>query len=286
MKQNSVSHNDILTETLLSVGWIIMVPGQSMILYSRLHLISQNRKLLRFVFWLIIVNAVVLCAPTTVLNWGSHASNPVPFTRGYSVIEKVQMTLFSVQEFFISGVYLWEVRRILKVIFEGSTRKVMWQLVAMNALIIILDVTLLTVEFFDFYMIEITFKSLVYSVKLKVEFGVLSNMVSVVTDQSNANKVTMAVARRFPNIDAEKLASSDLCPSSSARLSKRSDQSSECAVQDDGCEVRGLQQNLPPNWRLSIGHESPIAPNLLEIQRNHGISTQSSMDNLYPGRLG
>src|ERR1700761_3436884 len=91
MKQNNVNHNETLTETLLTIGWVIMLPGQSMVLYSRLHLISQNEKLLRFIFWLIIVNAVVLCAPTVVLNWGSRTVHPAHYTRGYSIMEKIQM---------------------------------------------------------------------------------------------------------------------------------------------------------------------------------------------------
>jgi hypothetical protein len=265
MKQNNVSHNAPLTETLLTLGWVILVPGQSMVLYSRLHLISQNRRLLRFIFWLILVDALLLCGPCIVLNSGQYSSNPDPYTQGYIVMEKIQMTMFTVQEFFISGVYFWEVRKVLKVIFKDNTRKIMFQLIAMNILIIILDVAMLIVIGFGFYMIETTMKAMVYSIKLKVELAVLTKMVSVFTNRNSANRVAGAGRRSEP----EKSISSDVSETPTPY---------------------SQQENLPPHWRLSMDLEKPPKPSLIDIQRNHGISQikskESSMENLYPGRLG
>jgi hypothetical protein len=169
MKQNNVSHNERLTDALMTVGFLILIPGQSLVLYSRLHLISQNRNLLRFLLWLIIIDTIVLCTPTTVFMWSANLNHRKIYIDGYAVIEKIQMTAFSAQEFLISGIYLYEVRKVLKYIIEGGTRKIMWQLVAMNVLIIVLDIALLTVEFLNYYMIETTLKALVYSVRTRLE---------------------------------------------------------------------------------------------------------------------
>jgi hypothetical protein len=54
--------------TLATIGFYVMVPGQSVVLYSRLHLVCQSHKVLRFVLWLIIIDAVILLIPTTVLT--------------------------------------------------------------------------------------------------------------------------------------------------------------------------------------------------------------------------
>lgn len=278
MKQNSVSHNDNLTESLAAIGWIIMVPGQSIVLYSRLHLITRNEKLLRCILWFIIINSFVLCTPTVILDWGSRAHSPEPFTRGYAIMEKIQMTVFSVQEFCISGIYLWKVRRALKVIFDGRTRNLMWQLIAMNIFVMCLDIALLTVEFFDLYMIQTTLKSLVYSVKLKVEFGVLSNMVSVVTSRKEKH-CKRGIPRNLSSVDVEKSADGEVDK-------KEISSAGEYSVRgDDDLEIRSLQQNLPTNWRLSIGHENSTEPTLLE-GRETVSSAKSSCENLYPGRLG
>ncbi|KAI4678043.1 uncharacterized protein J4E88_006561 [Alternaria novae-zelandiae] len=186
MKQNSVAHDPRLYNTLLTLGWILMVPGQSMVLYSRLHLISPNLRLLRFIFWVIIVSAVCLCVPTVVLNLRLFTTHPERYLRGYMVMEKIQMTLFTIQEISISCVYLWETRKLMRVIFDGKARKWMWQLVAMSILLLILDIALLTTEFLNLYMIQTTFKSLVYSFKLKIEFAVLSQIVRVIQDRAHS----------------------------------------------------------------------------------------------------
>lgn len=297
MKQNNVSHNERLTDGLMTVGWLILVPGQSIVLYSRLHLISQSRTLLRFLLWLIVIDTIVLCTPTSVLMLSANITHKKPYINGYAVMEKIQMTAFTAQEFLISGIYLFEVRKVLKFIIEGSTRRIMWQLVAMNILIIVLDIALLTVEFFNYYMIETTLKALVYSVKLKVEFAVLSKIISVVTNK--ANKVGRAPRRPAAVVtDLEKseafIATTDSgfsdmsSVSSPTRPRHRSHRQSEPIPQDDIRQLRGLQQNIPTDWRLSIGHEPLAAPNLLEIQRSRESSSHSlsSIENLYPGRLG
>lgn len=299
MKQNNVSHNERLTDSLMTLGWLIMIPGQSIVLYSRLHLISQNRTLLRFLFWLIIIDTVLLCTPTSVLMLSANITHKDVYINGYAIMEKIQMTVFCAQEFFISSVYLYEVRKVMKYIIEGSIRRIMWQLIAMNVLIIMLDVALLTVEFFNYYMIETTLKALVYSVKLKVEFAVLSKIISVVTN--NANKVGRAPRRPAEVMaDEEKSAGFIATSTTDSALSEMSTvtsptrsrhrnlRSPEPIPQDDVRQLRGLQTNIPTDWRLSIGHEPLAAPNLLEIQRSRESSTHSlsSIENLYPGRLG
>ncbi|KAH7125762.1 integral membrane protein [Dendryphion nanum] len=269
IKQNSVSHDSNLTDSLLTIGWVLMVPGQSMVLYSRLHLICQNDRLVRFILYLIIINAVVLCTPTITLNWGQYFRNPEPYTRGYAIMEKIQMSIFTLQETLISCVYFWEIRRLLKVIFDVPTRQIMWRLVAMNILLLVLDAALLSIEFLGLYMIQITFKSLVYSVKLKVEFGTLSQIVKVFQDRSQQNSLALAINTTMLGGDTDV---------EEARVS----------FKNEG--VAGLQCNIPPEWRISIGSTEMASPNLLQIERarigpspTHSLT---SVEKMYPGRLG
>jgi hypothetical protein len=61
-----------LSLLLQNIGFICMVPTQSVVLYSRLHLITTNRRLLRFLKWLIIIDTTILLIPTVTLNFGSE----------------------------------------------------------------------------------------------------------------------------------------------------------------------------------------------------------------------
>ena len=64
---------------------------------------------------------------------------------------------------------------------RDNKRKFLYQLVAINIIIIILDITLLSCEFANLYIIETTFKGVVYSIKLKLEFAVLGQLVQLAT---------------------------------------------------------------------------------------------------------
>jgi len=80
-----------------TVGWWTMVTGQSVVLYSRLHLVLRNRTILRAIVWMIIIDAVILHIPTTVMYFGStYAGHPSMdrFNAAYKVYEKLQMTGF------------------------------------------------------------------------------------------------------------------------------------------------------------------------------------------------
>ena len=53
-----------------NIGWITMVCSQSIVLYSRIHLVLSNRRVLRGILITIIVNGIVLYIPTTILQYG------------------------------------------------------------------------------------------------------------------------------------------------------------------------------------------------------------------------
>ena len=296
-KQNIfLPHLEMLSVTLSSLGWLVMVPGQSLVLYSRLHLVTQNERLLKFILRMIIFNAIVLCIPCIVLTYGSNTAAKDHYLGAYAVYEKMQMTMFTLQEFFISGVYIFEVRNILKMVMEGGTRNLMWQLAAINVFIIVMDIALLAVEFANFYQIETTLKGMIYSIKLKLEFGVLSKLVKVVTDRNDPNRVGTARNNNTSNkryemdsIDLESLPSQkgSIVPAqkSSSILLRTGSQTRqvEYIVKDDNI--------MYPDWRMtSEPRASQLKPHLMdeitEFKHKRSISRRSSISDLYPGRLG
>jgi hypothetical protein len=97
-------------------------------------------------------------------------------------MEKIQVTGFCIQEFIISGLYVYSTRKILK---PGETfqkkrfRQVMRHLIYVNILVILMDITLLCTEYANLYDIQITFKGTLYSIKLRLEFGILNQLRSI-----------------------------------------------------------------------------------------------------------
>jgi len=111
LKHLRLSTLNILYVTLIVIGWTAMVTGQSVVLYSRLHLLLRNRKTMRGILIMIIVNAFICHGPIIVMVYGANSANPEPFVGPYSIYEKVQVTIFFIQELIISGFYLVESRR-------------------------------------------------------------------------------------------------------------------------------------------------------------------------------
>lgn len=172
-----------LPVTLLTIGWWSMVTGQSVVLYSRLHLVLSNQRVLRRVLMMIVINAIILHLPTTVLTYGTNMADDASlglWTKGYNIMEKIQMTGFCLQEFIISGLYIWETVRMLRLDPDRIKRKIQYQLLIINFIIIILDVGLLVAEYLDFYIMETMLKGVVYSIKLKLEFAVLGKLIHLV----------------------------------------------------------------------------------------------------------
>lgn len=199
--------------TLSSIGWVCLITGQSVVLYSRLGLILNNPRILKAVKWMIIFDAVTLHTTTTVLQFGkvyAHGSSQDACLRGMFYFEKIQMTIFCLQEFIISGLYLWKTVVLLKVIQKQGTRKVMVELFVINVLIVIGDIALLVMEYSDRSVDERLFKGFVYSVKLKLEFAILSKLVGLV--QSSQRTLSNALAEVDTFVDASRTTSSALLP--------------------------------------------------------------------------
>ncbi|KAL4965151.1 uncharacterized protein BDV14DRAFT_200140 [Aspergillus stella-maris] len=199
-----------LSVTFITVGWYCMVTGQAVVLYSRLHLVVPNKIVLRRVLTMITVNVVILHFPTTVLTYGSNLAdhNSRNYTRGYNVMEKIQMTGFCIQEFILSALYIWETTRMLRLDPDRGKRKIMYQLVAINLIIILMDIGLLVVEYMDYYIMETMIKGVVYSVKLKLEFAVLGKLVFLVRSHVWKQESVSGPPPEFPDfVDATRVTS-------------------------------------------------------------------------------
>jgi len=182
-----LTHRDYLSVTIITIGWYAMVTGQSVVLYSRLHLVVREQRILRGILAMIIVDAICFHIPTTILTYGSNSgpSTSRRFSSAFNVMEKLQMTAFCIQEFIISGVYVWSTIRLLRPVYHGRTRKVMTQLIWINLIIIGMDVCLLAMEYSNIYEIEATLKAMVYSIKLKLEFAVLNQLMTLANSSVN-----------------------------------------------------------------------------------------------------
>lgn len=165
--------------TLIVFSWYGMVTGQSMVLWSRLHLVLQNTKVLYGVLWMIMVDAVLLHVPTSVLLYGTVAAPISVWSRGYSTMEHIQLVGFCVQEFIISGIYVWETVKLLRLRPQGRPHGILHQLLTINIIILLLDIAIVVIEYVGYYAVQVMFKPVAYSIKLKLEYAILGKLVAI-----------------------------------------------------------------------------------------------------------
>jgi len=191
--------------TIILIGWCTMITGQSVVLYSRLHIVMRNKRRLRSVLIMIITNAIWLHIPIIVLVYGVNSSNPDSYVRPYTIYEKIQLSVFFLQEVTISGLYVWETVKLLKMercIGNSGTIQLMQHLISVNTFIIVLDFSILGLEFADLYEIQTSWKPLVYSIKLKLEFTILDRLVHLTKNtRAGASHSNHATARQSHGLE-------------------------------------------------------------------------------------
>ncbi|OGM42642.1 hypothetical protein ABOM_008434 [Aspergillus bombycis] len=165
--------------TLIIVSWYCMVTGHSLILWSRLHLVVQARRLLRFLLVMILVDAVVFHVPTTVLLYGALEPNRRRFANGYRVMEHIQLIGFAVQECVISSIYIWETSKLLRLRPDRLHYTILTQLLGINIIILILDVAVVGIEYANLYALQVMFKPVAYSIKFKLEYAILGKLIQI-----------------------------------------------------------------------------------------------------------
>ncbi|KAJ3559290.1 hypothetical protein NPX13_g9555 [Xylaria arbuscula] len=175
--------------SLISVSWATIVTSQSLMLYSRLHLVLCDPKKTHWLLAMIVCVFIFIEIPVGVL----FAVNNYPFTGAvvaavYNTMEKIELVIFTIQESLLSGLYLYEwvgVRKELEITKGPRVRTCFYELILLFVMVLVLNLSLVGLQFANEFIIQVTYKPLVYSIKLKVEIYVLKNLVALLNSGNN-----------------------------------------------------------------------------------------------------
>ncbi|PNP74464.1 hypothetical protein FNYG_12199 [Fusarium nygamai] len=204
LKLFHLSRIGFLNIAIVDVSWVGMVTGQSMVLWSRLHLVAPSEKILRAALWMIIIDAIVLHIPTSVLQFCTNSPNPpAPFVKGYDTMERIQLIVFCVQEIILSTIYIWETVKMLRLRPGRRSQIILRQLLVINVIIVVLDASVIGIQYAGYYAVQVTIKPMVYSIKLKLEFAILGKLVKIAkaphADTQPSTTSTTRMATEFVN---------------------------------------------------------------------------------------
>ena len=177
--------NRYLCTTFLLVGLSAMVTGFSFALYSRLHLIIRDRRILRTIFVVIIFNGVAFILPLMVAEYGLRSSDPGKYVSLTFPAERLYALGYFIQEFILGCLYIWTARTTVLHSFVGRKRKATATLIGAQVLVILLDIPTLMLAWPWAGMgaaLQIlgTLHPTTYAIKLKIELVVLNQLVEMV----------------------------------------------------------------------------------------------------------
>ncbi|KAF1834394.1 hypothetical protein BDW02DRAFT_569057 [Decorospora gaudefroyi] len=179
IRNYDISDSAPLEITMACGGGMLMITGQSIVLWSRLHLISPGRRD-RWLLYMIIADCIIIQGGATTLFAGSNSSNPGPYLKIYPKWEIFQVTWFVFQECLISGLYIYRTFILMRssAVFRGpDAKRVFKHLIIVNVIVIALDVTILAFQYAGLYEVQTSWKTLAYAIKLKLEFDILNKLV-------------------------------------------------------------------------------------------------------------
>lgn len=214
MRNLSLVRHVAVYGTFIVVGWICMVTGQSVVLWSRMHLLVRNKRTLRTILAMIVVDAIIGHIPTSVVMYGANSSQPDRWLEAYAILERCHVTLFFLQELAISTIYIVETTKLLRTkpsmprppiipVARGGPgkggrrissrtkaaeagRQFLMRLIYINVLVVVLDITIVALEYAGLYVVQTAYKAMVYSVKLKLEYSILNSLVEMTRAYRNA----------------------------------------------------------------------------------------------------
>ena len=272
---------------MITTSWVAMVTGQAFVLYSRLHLVVRNPKILRYVLRLILFHILALHVPTVIFTYGANSPSATSggWAARFNIMERIQLAGFCIQETIISMVYVWSTVRVLSSIYHTSTRKVMMQLIVINCICIGMDIVLICLEYTNKYVGEASIKPMIYAIKLKLEFAVLNQLMTI-------TKAGWTEGNRWRGVPSHELREQNpascngdgnppstklsLWKSATAVRDAPTESRPEGATQDPN-EIYKTQQIQVFNEPLKSPGSSNLSPNLMTPSRMIAFGQQSLM---------
>ena len=171
----------VYTLFLLS-AWAVYPVCQLLVLYSRLHLVSDIPWIRKVILGLIISVEFIAVLPIWVCNW--HSYNPDPkitslWSPRAAIVERYNQLVVSLVEVVISGTYIYSLINILGGRVGVKQKRVMRDLIYVNVLVIGFDIITIVLVYFNRTGISHPVQSFSYALKLKLEFLVLNQLMIV-----------------------------------------------------------------------------------------------------------
>lgn len=167
----------------LAIDWGIYTTAQSLVLYSRLHLVMRNQRIQRYVLYMIVSTVFIFVVPHLILMWPAYNTSDHEMSSLWSpreaIVQRYTQIGYTITESIISGLYIWSLVRLLRVKSNVRQRRVMTDLIYVNVVVVAFDILQVTFVYTNQLGFSQPVQSFSYILKLRLEFVVLNQLMDV-----------------------------------------------------------------------------------------------------------
>ncbi len=123
-------------------GWSFHAPAQLLVLYSRLYLVNQNRKVQRWILVMIVLTVMATIVPSWVVDWPAFdisSGTSSMWSRREAIVDRYTQSALTCAECTIRSVYLWSLIRLLQLKSGVRQRRVLLELIYVIVIALCLD---------------------------------------------------------------------------------------------------------------------------------------------------
>jgi hypothetical protein len=136
-----------LSAGMFGIGYLLYIPAEFLVLYSRLHLLGASPRTLKIVIMVIVLEVLFVTVPIAILSTGAVVASSHKLNLVYSIWQRVEVWMYAGTEIFISSVYIVQVRRMWKADGHLKMKSRLMSLVYIYIFIILLDLANIGIEF-------------------------------------------------------------------------------------------------------------------------------------------
>lgn len=255
----------------LLAGWSTYTLCQLLVLYSRLHLVTQNKMIQRAMLVIIVSTVFAITIPNWIVVIPAYDTDPKissVWSPRDAIVERYTQIGNTLVECIVSGVYINSVLKLMKYKTSVRQRRVLLDLIYVNVIAVAFDVLTICLVYLNQLGCSHPIQAFSYALKLRLEFIVLNQLMAVAA--RGVNRETFE-EKRYHHKSAE--------DTFSAELRQFAEESSSTAARsqlDDQVKAQEVQSRDGPSKRsLQISMPSPPFPKDHHLSIEKALSTPS-----------
>ena len=203
------------------VGWSVFATAQSLVLYSRLHLVMRNERIQRYILYMIVSTIFTFVIPQLIFVWPSFNALDHEMSSLWSpreaIVSRYTQIGYTITESIISGLYIWSLVPLLRLKSNVRQRRVMTDLIYVNVIVIAFDILQVTLEYTNQVGFSQPLQCFSYILKMRLEFVVLNQLMDVAA--RGMRHQALGRNRYYHTDNKEERPSHDNAPSQKAKSS-------------------------------------------------------------------